>query len=206
MEASRECQENRLTNSCSRTKSYCHSFCEGHKSHASTLSPLKKGVRSHMATLEEFNRLSISIGDLEQAVAYAERASTTPRSDISHQALLLSAIICYFRPFSQNERSAAARATTALRITDFTTLSGPEQELHNQCKRLRNKALAHSEWEMNPTALDEGSGMITSRPFDLLANAPDPAKLASLARKMADICHHRRADHIHHPGGGASAT
>src|SRR5688500_9989042 len=40
-----------ITNSCSRTKSYCHAFCKKRKSHASTLWPLKKDVRATMKNI-----------------------------------------------------------------------------------------------------------------------------------------------------------
>lgn len=159
-----------------------------------------------MATPENFNRLSISVRDFEQAIAFAECAATTSRTDLSWQALLLSAIICYYRPFSPNERGPNAKDTSSLNIADFTMLTAEEAALHEQCKKLRNKVLAHSEYELNPTALDERSGVISSRPFDLLAHGPDPSQLASLATKLVAACHHWRADHIHHPNGGRSVA
>ena len=158
-----------------------------------------------MTTREQFNRLSISIRDFEQAVAYAERAATTSRGALEYQALLFSAIVSYYRPFSPNERKSTAAASSLLSVTDFSTLMSEELALHDKCKVLRNKALAHSEYEVNPTELDVSSGVITSRPFDLLAHAPDPVELAALARRLAQSCHHWRADHIHHPGGGRIA-
>jgi hypothetical protein len=40
------CVAVRLTNSCSRTKAYCHAFAKRRKSHASTLWPLRKALVS----------------------------------------------------------------------------------------------------------------------------------------------------------------
>jgi hypothetical protein len=159
-----------------------------------------------MTTTERFNRLSISVRDFESAAEFAERAAATSPATLEHQALLFAAIVCYYRPFSPNERSQSAKANSSLKISDFRTLNMAELEIHEICKRLRNKALAHSEYEMNPTALDESSGVISSRPFNLLTHAPQPAALAALANKVARLCHHMRADHIHHPGGSSSVA
>jgi hypothetical protein len=168
--------------------------------------PVNSGVRPHMTTTEQFNRLSISVRDFEAAAAFAERAAATSPATLEHQALLFAAIVCYYRPFSPNERSQSAKADSSLRIGDFRTLNKAELEIHEVCKRLRNKALAHSEYEMNPTTLNESSGIISSRPFNLLAHAPEPTALGALASKVALLCHHMRADYIHHPGGGSSVA
>lgn len=159
-----------------------------------------------MATSAQFNCLSISVRDFEAAAAFAERAALTSRAELEHQALLLSAIISYYRPFSPNERNKSVKAASSLNISDFNALTADDLALHEACKALRNKALAHSEYEMNPTALDEKSGIVSSRPFDLLAQAPEPIHLAALARKLANTCDHWRADHIHHPAGGKSVA
>jgi hypothetical protein len=159
-----------------------------------------------MTTPEQFNRLSISVRDFEQAVAYAEQAAKVSRNTLEYQALLFSAIVSYYRPFSPNERKATALASSQLNIADFGALTTADLALHERCKVLRNKALAHSEYELNPTALDETSGVISSRPFDLFAHAPDHMDLIALARKLATTCHHWRADHIYHPSGGKSAA
>lgn len=159
-----------------------------------------------MVTPEGFNRLSISVRDFEQAIAFAERAAGTAKDDLAYQAFLLAAVVSYYRPFSPNERSQTAKATSSLSIDEFRSLDADELALHEKCKILRNKALAHSEYDMNPTSLDRVSGVISSRPFDLLARGPDPHKLATLATKLANACHHWRADHVLHPSGGMSAA
>lgn len=159
-----------------------------------------------MATPAHFNRLSISVRDFEQAVEFAERAAATPRDDLAHRALLLSAIISYYRPFSPNERIPTTKATASLNIADFGSLTSDEVKLHERLKTLRNKVLAHSEYDMNPTSLDEHSGVVSSRPYDLLAESIDPQSLVALVKKLANTCHHWRADHIFHPAGGKSAA
>lgn len=159
-----------------------------------------------MTSPAHFNRLSISVRDFEQAAEYAERAVITKPDTIEHQALLFAAIVIYYRPFSPNERKPSAASASSLKIEEFKALTSKELELHETCKTLRNKALAHAEYEMNPTKLEDSSGVISSRPFDLLSRAPAAHEIARLARKLAEQCHHKRADHIHHPSGGETAA
>lgn len=143
-----------------------------------------------------FNRLSISIRDFEKAIAFAEEAQCTPLANLAHEALMFSAIICYYRPFSPNERVANVKAKSQLKLEEFRGLTDDEIALHEKCKDLRNQALAHSEYKHNPTRLDESVDVIASRPFSLLSQSPDMRALSDLARKLADQCHHRRADYV----------
>ena len=148
-----------------------------------------------MTAGQAFNRFSIAVFDFEKSIAYAEEASRHSPGDLAHEALLLSAIICYCRPFSPNEKNKNSPAASLLKLEEFSPLTAAEAELHKRCKELRNKALAHSEYKFNPTRLHP-SGVIISRPFSLLSHAPEISALVALARKLADECHHKRANHV----------
>jgi hypothetical protein len=142
---------------------------------------------------QAFNRLSIAVFDFEKSIAYAEEAARYSPEDLAHEALLFSAIVCYYRPFSPNEKKNSP-AASQLKLEEFSPLTAAESELHERCKELRNKALAHSEYEFNPTDLHP-SGVIASRPFSLLSHAPEIPALVALARKLADECQNKRANH-----------
>ncbi len=148
-----------------------------------------------MTTEKVFNRLSIAVFDFEKSITYAEEAMRHLSSELAHEALLLAAIICYCRPFSQNEKHMDSSAISQLKIEDFLPLNTTEYELHEHCRNLRNKALAHSEYTFNPTRLNP-KGIIQSRPFSLMHDAPTITDLIALARKLADECHDKRANHI----------
>ena len=133
--------------------------------------------------------------DFEKSIAYAEKAARHSPGDLAYEALMFAAIVCYYRPFSPNEKSKNAPAASQLKLEEFSPLSAAESGLHERCKELRNKALAHSEYEFNPTRLHP-SGVIASRPFALLRHAPAIPALVALARKLANECHNKRANHV----------
>ena len=64
----------------------------------------------------EINRLSISVRDLEKSGAFMDllcslEGKIDPASkDTASESLLISAIVCYGRPFSRNEIDKAANA------------------------------------------------------------------------------------------------
>lgn len=145
---------------------------------------------------QEFNRYSIACFDWEKASAFATEAQKHLPNTIVFEALLFAAIVCYYRPFSPNEREQNAAAQSQLRIEDFPPLSSKEQSIHENCKTLRNKALAHSEFSFNPTELNAATGVISSKPFALLSQPFDIEGLMQLLSKLQLACHHKRADHV----------
>jgi hypothetical protein len=151
-----------------------------------------------MTAEQVFNRFSIALFDFEKSIAYAEEAARHSPGGLTHEALLFAAIVCYYRPFSPNEKDKSSPAASQLKFEEFSPLTSAEYELHECCKALRNKALAHSEYEFNPTRL-YASGVIASRPFALLRHAPAISALVALARKLADECHNKRASHVRKP-------
>jgi hypothetical protein len=149
-----------------------------------------------MTTAQEFNRYSIAVFDWQKALAFATEARTHSPSTLAYEALLFAAIVCYYRPFSPNEKGAKPPAASQLRIEDFPALSQEEQALHEICKTLRNKALAHSEFTFNPTRLAEATGVIQSKPFALMSQPFDLEVFVQLVSKLELACHHKRADHV----------
>jgi hypothetical protein len=144
------------------------------------------------------NRLSISVRDFELALEYAKEALRCDFSDRAIEALTFAALVCYYRPFTRNERQTKSSASPSISISDFPQLTETDLELHEKCKELRNKALAHSEFKMYPTRMSMRGdrAVIVSRPFALLERAPDLRELIALTEKLLDACHHRRANYL----------
>lgn len=149
-----------------------------------------------MTTAQEFNRYSIAVFDWQKALAFATEAQKHSPSTTVYEALLFAAIVCYYRPFSPNEKGPNSPAASQLRIEDFPELAQDERAVHEKCKTLRNKALAHSEFTFNPTRLAEATGVIMSKPFSLVAQPFDLEVFVQLISKLELACHHKRADHV----------
>jgi hypothetical protein len=147
----------------------------------------------------KFNRFSISAKDFEKAAEFLAEAKNHQYGGLVHEALVMSAIICYFRPFTENERSSSPPAAKKLDLlSDFPPLSQAENAVHEACKVLRNKALAHSEFLYHPTRLDRDTGVISSALFSLVGAAPDVDSLAALIEKLTLHCQLIRASYVHH--------
>ena len=149
-----------------------------------------------ITTEQELNRFSIASFDFEKAIEYAGEARMHRRSTLAYDALLFAAIVCYYRPFSANERRGATTATAALTIDLSSILSEQELALHGECKTLRNKALAHSEHRLNPTRLNLESGIVASRPFSLFARLVDLEGVINLATKLHGGGERARAEYV----------
>lgn len=143
----------------------------------------------------DFNRYSIALFDFEKARDFLIETHNHLPSSLPYQALLFAAIVCYYRPFTKNEKSRKSTATPSLRIDEFGTLSPSEKEIHEQCRTLRNEALAHSEHRYNPTHIDPYTKVVVSRPFWLDSVSIDIEGLIKLLDKFIVACHHKRADY-----------
>ncbi len=152
-----------------------------------------------MVSEPQFNRFSIALSDFEKAISYAEEAQRHLPNTLALEALVFAAVICYYRPFSPNEKDKSAPAASQLSPGDFSPFSPEENEIHEKFKQLRNKALAHSEWGHNPTRFRADTGVIVSRPFDLLQHAPDLGALIRLAKRLSQECHANRANFVRQP-------
>lgn len=153
-----------------------------------------------MPTLDkQFNRTRISINDFEQARKYLEFLSTADLSqlDILRSSLLVAAIISYARPFSDNNAHEKAAGKLKVSKKEIRTLVGKQGlELHEKVLDLRNRAVAHSEYEMNPikrvekTAGEQGF-VLQSRFFNILGEKIDPNLFLELSRKMESLMRER---------------
>jgi hypothetical protein len=154
----------------------------------------------------KFRRYSIAAGDFEKAVELAEQASRPSPDSLEWEALLFMAIIVYFRPFSPNEKKKKKETPpSALSVTldDFVPLSPEEESVHKACESLRNRVLAHAEFSFYPSRIDPQTGVLSRQRSSLMSPIIedgvaiwpfDIELFSTLAAKLAEQCHHRRAD------------
>jgi hypothetical protein len=103
-------------------------------------------------TKRRFNRTHISRRDFAKAIAFIDRAANHVINTPEYEALLLSAIIYYARPFSGNERGDSPPSDARL-IVDVEGLLGDDLKLHKRMIEVRNKAVAHAEFAYYPVQL-----------------------------------------------------
>lgn len=150
-----------------------------------------------MISEAKFNRFSIALQDFKKAQGFLEEARGHQYGSLIHEALVFSAIVCYYRPFTKNEMDPNSKAASRLDLSDFDPLSDSEQLIHEACKELRNKALAHAEIKHHPTSLDRETGVISSAIFSLVGKSPNLEALQELIGEFIRQCHNRRADYVH---------
>lgn len=150
-----------------------------------------------MISEAKFNRFSIALKDFEKANEFLNEARRHEYGSLIHEALMFSAIVCYFRPFTNNEKDPNSKAASRLELSDFESLSNSELKIHEACKELRNKALAHAEIKHHPTSLNRDTGGISTAIFSLVGKAPDLEALQELIDKFIEQCRNRRADYVH---------
>jgi hypothetical protein len=128
------------------------------------------------------HRARISANDMRQAVAFIEAAiaaearGADSKSDVTHLALVVAAVIYYARPFTGNEggkkpqRKTPPKGEPPLSRVDIGPLSKvisskEGRRLHRNVIRLRHKVVAHAESRYFPVRmvgafLPESSGRI----------------------------------------------
>lgn len=148
-----------------------------------------------MLTKAQFHRFSIAIQDFKKAKEFLEEAKKHQLGSVVHEALVFTAIVCYFRPFTKNERDKKSRVASRIKLADFAQLTEQQRIIHKKCKELRNKALAHAESKFYPTSIDEETGVMRSRIFSLVGMTPDLNSLDNLISDFIRQCHNRRADY-----------
>ena len=134
---------------------------------------------------KKINRSLRSEVDFIEAESYAQRI-TQARDGETKRALLISTIVCYARPFSKNEWSPNAKAENQLPLDQYDGLTDRETALHDLIVRFRNKAVAHSEHEMNPATWHSGSDQgfsYRAKEYELEEQLPDATELEALCRK-----------------------
>ena len=141
-------------------------------------------------------RVHISARDFDKALKFIEAAGKHDVSAIEHEALLLSAILCYGRPFSGNEKGDGAKADSNLSVVDPAAVLGADVELHERVIRMRNKVVAHSESEHYPVSSfppsigEPGvrSAGFVSRSWHPVNEQMDLEAFARIAKAMAWKC------------------
>ena len=136
---------------------------------------------------EDFYRAIISERDFEEAADYL-LALTESGPAIVRKALLVAAVIAYGRPFTRNEREKGAKASAKVSLLIENLLNDQEREMHGRLIELRNKAIAHSEFAVNPVSLGEvteGGLSFKATSFDILDESIDVPTFISLCRKRA---------------------
>ncbi|OYW33844.1 MAG: hypothetical protein B7Z51_00525 [Methyloversatilis sp. 12-65-5] len=162
---------------------------------------------SHELTEITARRYAIAVGDFEEAVEAAKEALRHPPDSLAREALFFMAIVVYFRPFSLNEKPKKGEippSEPCVSLNDFSPLSPEENSVHQACKLLRNRVLAHAEHSFYPSSIDPDSGVMSRRRSSLMSPIIengvviwpfDIELFCNLAAKLAQKCHHRRADH-----------
>lgn len=137
----------------------------------------------------QFNRIYISVKDMEKCLAYflaAEKTLTTEDWD-TVGGLIAAGIIAYARPFSDNGPHERAVPKPPFSTSEF---DDSEYKLHNHLIELRNTVIAHSDAEMNPSRVVEyrGTGfLVSSRVYDPLQETTNLKEFIALAKKVSDI-------------------
>jgi hypothetical protein len=142
-----------------------------------------------MHTDRQFNRVFISVKDMERAVEFAATAASGKfaQDHTVQRALITAAIVSYARPFSGNEDHERATATPPDILKHLIT---EEHKLHDKLCELRNQALAHSDFELNPVrpAAYQGTGfLVASRTYDPLEEGLNVREIHALAEKVKSL-------------------
>ena len=124
-----------------------------------------------MIDTKTINRLTISRHNFEKCLHFLGVLHAQEDRTIYDEALLLSAIIFYARPFSCNEKGTDSPAAIRIDLTVLNNLTEEERALHTRILELRNKAVTHAEWQFHPTGVTE-SGVIQSMPFVIWNDVP----------------------------------
>jgi hypothetical protein len=109
------------------------------------------------------NRVHISQRDFESAERYVAGATRHAMHTVEHECLLMSAIIAYARPFSDNSGDPTSQATGTLQGNAQKILAPEDYDLHQRILPIRNKAVAHSEFDAYPLRTIPIPGMLHGR-------------------------------------------
>ena len=139
---------------------------------------------------KQFCRARISLNDFEQAIEFLA-ALESAATDVPRRSLLTSAVIAYSRPFSNNEPSENAHATSRMHGNPRSLFTPEHMLLHEDVLNLRNKAIAHAQWSEYPGALRRSRPngfVLQARFFDILAKQLETHHFRDIAQLMRDHC------------------
>jgi hypothetical protein len=138
------------------------------------------------------NRYSIAEGDFRDALQYIKKSREFDEDIIVRDALWAMAILCYARPFSNNEPSKNAKVASRVLLEDLSELSPTQLKAHKNYLALRNKAIAHSQSSHHPTNFDGKSGLTKISRFTFLFHSVNLDELEDLVKSVQEICRYQR--------------
>ncbi|MBI5204190.1 MAG: hypothetical protein HZA11_04655 [Nitrospirae bacterium] len=147
-----------------------------------------------ISTVEELNRFSISVHDLEDSQKFLSESLNYEYGSITNEALLIAAILYLARPFSANEKKKT-KAISNLKIEWFSELTQKELALLKALLEIRNKCLAHAEYNFYPAGVDNVTGVLKMRRFSICDSRIDIQLFQSLLSKLIKQAHNKRADY-----------
>lgn len=135
------------------------------------------------------NRLTSASLDLEGCVRFLDALVDQAYGTTAYEALLISAVVFYARPFSENEKKSSTSPSDS-RIPEIvvTGLSNSERELHEDLRELRNKAIAHAEWIHHPTGVSPRK-VIWAVPFFIWKWFPSPNEISKFRHLALKVRH-----------------
>jgi hypothetical protein len=148
----------------------------------------------------KINRLTSASLDLENCLRFLKGMGEQNYGCVAYEALLISAIVFYIRPFSENEKKDSPSPSDS-RVPGIVlaNLDAEEITLHEHLKELRNKAIAHAEWKYHPTGVTD-NGVIQAMPFSIwkhFQGKNDAAKFFNLAQKVHRDIQNTQANALH---------
>ena len=146
------------------------------------------------------NRLTSASLDLESCLIFLDELGSQQYGTTVYEALLISAIVFYIRPFSQNEKKQSTSPSDP-RVPEevLANLSEDELDLHKRLQELRNKAIAHAEWTFHPTGVAENK-VIQAMPFSIWKHFPGSGAISAfqiLARTVRCEIQKAQANALH---------
>ena len=135
----------------------------------------------------KINRLTSASLDLGNCLRFLQGLSDQTYGSVAYEALLISAIVLYIRPFSENEKKGSpSPSDSRVPETVLANLDAEESLLHERLKELRNKAIAHAEWSYHPTGVTDNR-VIRAMPFSIwkhFQSKSEVTKFDNLAQKI----------------------
>ncbi|MCP5283743.1 MAG: hypothetical protein H6933_02470 [Burkholderiaceae bacterium] len=139
----------------------------------------------------QLHRTHISQRDFEEAMSYLWQIQFNVQEE-TRRGLLTAAVVAYGRPFIGTNRRSSKKATPTVKDQILKSLETEEAVLHQQVLGVRNRAVAHSEYELRPVryAGNDGHGgfALSEERFDLLQQGIDVEMLHEVCRKLSVEC------------------
>ena len=147
-------------------------------------------MNARMQIKAQFYRAHISERDFIEAGEYL-RIYRESYSEIIKRSLLFSGIVSYSRPFLNSKSGPAQESTSKLSVKPQKILTTLEFDLHRRVLDLRNRAIAHSEFESKAVSLvsSQAKGFVVGvKLFHLSLPAADVRIFRSMCGKMKMHC------------------